>query len=628
MGRLGCSGARWRVLWGAVAALVGLSAGGIGASPPSESPPWRDGASQPEGGWSLPGDGAQSSPVADAAMEGDRETVQALIRSGADVDAAQGDGMTALHWAAQRGDADLARLLLEAGARGSVVTRLGGYTPLHLAARAGAGPVVRLLVEGGAPADLPAEKGTTPLHFEAASGSIEAVQVLLSAGADVDAVEFAWQQTPLIFAASGGHGGVSRLLLDAGADGGWTTRVVDIPSRSAADAAAGRKRAEVLEAFREADGGDGNWRPTPAQVQAAIAAGQEVQRAAEELAATAGPEEPTGAEGEVLGYPQMVGKQGGLTPLLHAVREGHREAVAALLDGGVDLEQVSAGDGTSPLLMAVLNGHLDLAGDLLERGADPNVASQAGASPLYATVNVQWAPKSRYPQPRAHEQQQMDYLELMALLLDAGADPNARLDQHLWYMSYTFDLLSVDTGGATPFWRAAYAADVEAMRLLVARGADPHIPTRKAPERRRRAGSGGDSDPSGLPPIPVGGPGVWPIHAASGVGYGEGYAANAHRHAPDGWLPAVRYLVEELGADVNARDHNGYNAVHHAAARGDNELIRYLVEQGADVTAVSRRGQSTVDMANGPVQRISPSPETIALLEGLGAVNNNRCLSC
>ena len=97
---------------------------------------------------------------------------------------------------------------------------------------------------------------------------------------------------------------------------------------------------------------------------------------------------------------------------------------------------------------------------------------------------------------------------------------------------------------------------------------------------------------------------------------------------PNAWLPAVKYLVEELGVDVNARDHNGYNAVHHAAARGDNELIRYLVEQGADVMAVSRRGQTTVDMANGPVQRIQPFPETVKLLESLGAINNHNCVSC
>ena len=114
----------------------------------------------------------------------------------------------------------------------------------------------------------------------------------------------------------------------------------------------------------------------------------------------------------------------------------------------------------------------------------------------------------------------------------------------------------------------------------------------------------------------------------TGVGYGEGFAGNQHRHVPDGWLPATRYLIEEIGVDVNTRDHNGYTPLHHAAARGDNEMIHYLVERGADVMVVSRRGQTTVDMANGPVQRIQPFPETIALLESLGAINNHNCHSC
>jgi ankyrin repeat protein len=124
------------------------------------------------------------------------------------------------------------------------------------------------------------------------------------------------------------------------------------------------------------------------------------------------------------------------------------------------------------------------------------------------------------------------------------------------------------------------------------------------------------------------GVGVLPIHAAAGVGYGNGFAANSHRHAPDGWMPALKYLVEELGADVNARDANGYTPLHHAAARGDNEMIMYLVEKGADVKAVARNGRTTADMANGPVQRLRPFPETVALLVKLGAINNNRCVSC
>jgi uncharacterized protein len=171
------------------------------------------------------------------------------------------------------------------------------------------------------------------------------------------------------------------------------------------------------------------------------------------------------------------------------------------------------------------------------------------------------------------------------------------------------------------------------MKLLVAHGADPQIPTVKPAEnnRFRQGGTRGTDesrDHSGLPPVPVGGAGVPPLLAAAGVGYGEGFAGNAHRFAPAGMLAAVKYLVEELGADVNAVDHDGNTAVHHAAARGDNEMITYLVSKGADVKKVNRGGQTTVDMANGPVQRVQPFPETIKLLEGLGAKNNHKCVSC
>ena len=122
--------------------------------------------------------------------------------------------------------------------------------------------------------------------------------------------------------------------------------------------------------------------------------------------------------------------------------------------------------------------------------------------------------------------------------------------------------------------------------------------------------------------------GVYPIHAAAGVSYGQSYTANFHLHAPLGWMPAMKYLVEELGHDVNVRDQTGYTPLHHAASRGDNEMILYLVEKGADVMAVARNGQTTVDMANGPVQRYSPFPETVALLEKMGAKNNHNCVSC
>ena len=182
--------------------------------------------------------------------------------------------------------------------------------------------------------------------------------------------------------------------------------------------------------------------------------------------------------------------------------------------------------------------------------------------------------------------------------------------------------MGVEFTGATPFWRAAYALDVDAMRLLVRYGADPSIPTMSFGAARRA------NDPSGLAPIAAGGPHVPPFHAASGVGYGTSRVAQQHRHVPDGWMPAAKYFLEELGVDVNMRDADGFTALHHAAARGDNAMILYLVKQGADVMAVNRAGQTTVDMANSPEQRTQPFPETIKLLEGMGAKNNHNCRAC
>lgn len=575
-------------------------------------------------------------PVADAAMRGDIAAVRSLLEGGADVNAAQGDGMTALHWAAENGDAALADLLILAGANLEALTRIGGYRPLHLASRGGYARVVQGLLEAGADVMATTETGAaTALHFASAAGEVEVAGLLLGSGADIDALETGRDQTPLMFAASLGRLEMVRVLLGSGADPALTTRVLDIPALEQVDRAARQVRNEVLDAYQSAVSAGSAWRPEPDQVRAAVQAAQQVQRTQVEAADAPERVLEAGAE-EFPGYTGLVGTQGGLTALLHATREGHADIAMELVGVGADIDQVSEGDHTSPMLMATINGHFDLALQFLELGADPTLVSDAGATPLFTALNTHWAPKARYPQQQAYQQQQATYIDVMTALLEAGVDPNVRLRKHLWYMSYTFDLLRVNLAGATPFWRAAYATDVEAMKLLIAYGADPDVATVKPPARNRggRGGRGGvgggaaPADPSGLAPVPNGGPGVWPIHAASGVGYGEGYAGNSHRHAPNGWLPTVKYLVEEMGADVDARDHNGYSPVHHAAARGDNELILYLVERGADVTVVSRRGQTTVDMANGPQQRIRPFPETIALLERLGAKNNHNCQSC
>jgi uncharacterized protein len=548
---------------------------------------------------------------------------------GAQPSADSADGMTALHWAAHRGDVAAAVQLIKGGAALESTTRVGDYTPLHVASKEGHGGVVKALLDAGANAKAVTTSKTTALHLAAGAGSVEAVTALLDRGADVNAAEAAWGQTPLIFAAANNRVAAIRLLISRGAKVDLATRVIDLPTQDAVDRAAERRRDAVLDEFRKSlpEGERAAWRPTPGQVQEAMRAAREVQESPGRIDSGAQDTDYQQTPGEaVAGYSASVGTQGGLTALLHAARQGHRDAVFALLDGGADINKGS-GDRTSPLLIATLNGHFDLALEMLKRGADPNLASDNGVVPLFAAINLQWAPRARYPQPRAHDQQVATHLDVMKALLEAGSDPNARVLRHPWFTSFNF-CCAENMAGATAFWRAAYGTDADAMKLLISYGADPNIPTVAPAPRARRGGGDMQKDPSGLPPIIEGGPAVFPLHAASGVGYGEGYESNAHRHAPDGWLPTVKYLVEELGADVNARDHDGYNAVHHAASRGDNELIQYLVSKGADVRAVSRRGQTTADMANGPYQRTSPYPPTIALLEGLGSKNNHNCVGC
>ena len=248
-------------------------------------------------------------------------------------------------------------------------------------------------------------------------------------------------------------------------------------------------------------------------------------------------------------------------------------------------------------------------------------------------LNVEWAPKMFYPQPRAYQQQQATYLEVMKALLDKGADPNARLQRKIWYTQYNFDLLRIDDAGATPFWRAAYASDIEAMKLLVAHGADPAIATIK-PAANDRFRQGGTRS-SRREPRPLGhAPGA---DRRSGHPAAAGRGRRRLRRGLRRQRPPLRADRDAGGGEVpdrgprhrsQRRDSDGNSVVHHAASRGDTEMISYLVSKGADVTLVNRGGQTTVDMANGPVQRVQPYPETIKLLEGLGAKNNHKCVSC
>jgi len=523
--------------------------------------------------------------LVDAVRSRDAATARTLLTQGVDVNAADGDGSTPLHWAAGNGDLALTEALLKAGANVKAVTRIGGMSPLFLAARAGNAAIVNALLKAGASATEANGNGTTVLMVAAASGSGPTVGLLLDAGADPNAKDATNGQTALMFAAARNGAEAVRLLLAHKADASVTTKVVTL------------KRVRV----------DANGDPLPepaAEKPAPKAAGQEklpgvgfnkdgtpIQRANDD---------------RVFGATVV----GGMTALHFAAREGHLDAVRALVDGGADVNLVSGGEKTSPIVEAIINGHIDLAKYLLEHGADPRLANIDRLTPLYATIDMRWRHNTWYPQPTI-EQEKTSYLDFMYELIDRGADVNFRLARKLWFRKFRYGDDWVEPIGATAFWRAAQANDVDAMRLLVARGADPNIPTTH---------------------------GVTPLMVAAGVGF-EYQGTNIN---PDSRGAAVKYLVDELHANVNSKDDKHYTTLHGAAYVGDNDLVKYLVSKGADVKArASGRlggtqgaedvpegtGDTVADMANGPREKSLLHPDTVKLLESMGSENSHDCRS-
>ena len=611
----------------------------------------------------------------DATKRSDVAAVRTLLEEGADPNVAQGDGLSALHLAAQEGNLEIAELLLAAGAKVGAKTQIGEYTPLHLASEGAHAYVVRALLEAGAdPAAVTTTTGVTPLHLAAKTVHGEgAVRELLEHGAPVNAEEASAGQTALMFAASYGRTAAVRELLSRGADPAISTEVVDVLKRMAIDKAAEERLKDAFTEIRK-DSPEGTDRAlTPAEEQAAVAIQREFLRSDEAIAKvlegfhpddlaergflwqTPACREANAASNNNLAqggecaeglrskvevgwrpiWSELVGKTGGMTALLHAARGGQIEAVKALLDGGTDIDQVS-GDGSSALGLALLNGEFDLAMLLIERGADPNLATHTdGLSPLFAVLQTQWANYTQHPQPRAQDDQQTEYMEVLNALLDAGADPNVRLNTHLWSWEFSQSTggnaggrFGLDITGATPLWRAAIAQDVEAMKALAAHGADPHIPTMwpAIGMRNGRQSDGRIMDDSGIPRT-EGAPNMYPIQAASGGGF-LGLAGADLNRVPNNFLNAVKYLVEEHGLDVNLPDSWGYTPLFYASGAAANDLIEYLVSKGADVTAISVLGQSPVDIARGGQAGYferPPYPETVELLRSLGSPF--RCLN-
>jgi ankyrin repeat protein len=497
------------------------------------------------------------------------------------VDSAEGDGSTALHWAAYQNNLALAQELLNAHANVNIETRLESITPLFMACESGSAPMVELLLEHGANVNQEDRLGTMPLMMASAAGNAAVVKILLDHGADVDAREHAHEQTALMFAANLDRADVISVLLAHGADPNIESKVE--PTHQPVTKTDQRQGAELP--VKE---------PKPAEKLVSNVGAMPVPDGKKAGGTDDGKTPHQGGapkEGLHLRAATVIG---GMTPLLFAARQGNIAAATALLDGGAKINEVSGSEHTTPLVLAIMNGHFDLAKMLVERGADVNLANDAGVAPLWATIDVQWPPTEWSVEPSVN-QEKTDYLSLMKLLLAHGANPNARIKEEPWERVQSENRDWIKDPGATAFFRAAQAWDVPAMKLLKDNGADPTIPTTQ---------------------------GMTPLMAAAGLGWAPMYTTTAVPTT----MEAVQYCMS-LSANVNAQDKLGYTALMGAAFVGDLQVIQYLADHGAKTNVKDKAGDTVADMANGLFEKSQPHPDAVALLVKLGSVNSNNCRS-
>jgi len=549
---------------------------------------------------------AATSDVADAAMRGDAAAVRALVEKKADVNAPQKDGSTALHWAVQRGNVELINLLIRSGANVKAATR-EGVTPLWLASVNGDATAVGALLEAGADPNEKLPLARTPLMIASRTGNVAAMTALLDKGADPNARETLRGTTPLMWAADEAHAPAVKLLVERGADikarsnpaprgrGPALGKANDPRKQVAAQGAAlaaGRAldlgELSTLGGGRGIGGGGGGGRG------AGAAGGRAGGRGRGDGAAF---DQDDAAVAAGIGRNRNQPSDGGqLTPLVYAVRANDLETVKALLAAGADINQTT-GYGWSPLLVATQNRYYALGKYLLDNGANPNLGNKGDWVPLYLATDNRNIESGDYPVRKGD----MDHLDFITLLLDKGANVNARLKDSTETRT-VFTNQWLDENGATAFLRASQSGDVELMKLLLARGADPKINTVLN---------------------------VSPLHVAAGIGWVEGIT---YEWSPKATVEAVQMLIE-LGLDVNLQADTGRTALHGAAHKGRSDVIQVLADHGAkldvrDYGNTDNRGGKLavhtwqpVDYADGlvrvGVQSAIAHPEAGALLRKL-----------
>ena len=404
-----------------------------------------------------------------------------------------------------------------------------GSTPLLLAVDADDRETALLLLAAGADANSTTREGETVLMTAARAGSVATVRALLALGANPNAKENWFDQTALMWAAIDNHAAVVEALIEGGADVNARSKV--LPGQP----------------------------PRPRNSETAFQAAHS-------------------------NFPK-----GGLTPLLFAAQYGSMRAIELLVDGKADVNLPDP-DGIAPLMMAIVNGHYDAAALLIRKGANVNAVDKSGRGALFFAVDMntlEWLFSRPNPQPSGD----IDTVAMVKLLLDSGANPNARLTARGFVLHHNSTGNANLLAGSTPFMKAASTSDVPLMRMLLEYGADPNLGTQNH---------------------------TTPMMAAAGLNWADISSLGTE----DATIEAMKLMIEH-GADVNAFNDLGETALHGAAERGADRVVQFLADQGARLDAKNRRGRTPMDEANGQANedatdvRRPQRTSTLALLRQL-----------
>jgi ankyrin repeat protein len=459
-----------------------------------------------------------------AARDGDFDTVRTLLAKRINVNEIARDGSTALLWAVHHSDLRMVRALAAAGANLNAANRYG-ISPLLEASRAGDTPMIAELLKSGADVKKSVHpEGETPLMAASRAGKLDAVELLLKAGSDPNAADSYQKQTALMRAAEEGHAAVISALLAAKANPNAKAHVSPLNDRKHADHATG-----------------------------------------------------------------------GFTAAMFAVRNGHENAVRALVEGGADLK-LTNGDGITATSIAIVNDRFDLARTLLDLGADPNDGALFFAVDMHdATSDMRARDGSRL---RADHPNQLTALDLVKLLLERGADPNKPFVGQI----HNTTLCCSDEHNSSPFFRAATASDVEVLKLMIKNGAQLEW----SPAEIKKKKDGDDAATGGRG---NGNVGKTPAMLAMVGGRGAPFAAGPGFErliAPPFREPSNRdpgdalKVLLDAGANPNAKSPDGASLLHQAVTARRTDMIRSLVAAGAKLDAVNKDNLTPLLLAEKP----------------------------